>query len=81
MTLVLALGAGISEVGGPASGEASWTRGLGLGPEGRHGLERRGSEAAMHVGFGGPGGMCSVRVLREAEIPGKWLQPGGVRAA
>lgn len=34
MLLVLALGVGRSEVGGPASREASRTRGLGLGPGG-----------------------------------------------
>lgn len=71
---VLALHVGRSEVGE----SASWTRGLGLDPEGGHGLERRGTEVAVHFVFGGTEGLGSSRApLGEARILGKCLQPGG----
>ena len=38
------------------SREASWTRGLELGPEGGRGLERRSTSVAAPLVFGGAGG-------------------------
>ena len=62
------------------SREASWTRGLELGPEGGHGLERRSMSVAAPLVFGGVGWGggwgCNCRAWGEVEIPGNWLLLG-----
>lgn len=44
-------------------------------------MEGRDTEVAMHMVFGSTGGLCRSRVLREAQSPVKWRQPGGVWVA
>lgn len=73
MRLVLVLGAGGSEASGRAPREASWTGGLGPGPEGGE-EEHLGGRASRGVGP-----RCSCRAWGEVETPGKWLPPGGGR--